>query len=267
MSLRTWALLFVLCNIFSPVALTVFDGDSFLRRDLAHEKYDQALEEVLAGSSIDATIHMLQSYSLYPTSSVAKKLSWLYDMLGDVVASAHWQQQYVRKANITQIQWLNEGIRQHYAEEYSAALRYYDALLDADASNVDALYHKGVTYQHLGDIQQAAECYFNSIQMDPFHTKAILNLAALHQKYGSYQDAVAYYEKGLDVFAKLGHQQSNRQNSEKYFHPHHSMVQYNLGLAYMQLNQLDKVGCIAIYVFAGSFPPSLYILFLSVTAN
>jgi tetratricopeptide (TPR) repeat protein len=231
----------------------VVDGDSFLLRDLAREKYDQALDKLHSGSSIDATIHMLHSYTLYPTASVAKKLSWLYDMLGDVAASAHWQQQYVRKANITQIQWLNDGIRNHYAEEYSTALWYYNKLLDADASNVDALYHKGVTYQHLGDIQQAAECYYNSIQMDPFHTKAILNLAALHQKYGSYQDAVVYYEKGLDVFERLGRQQSNPQNAEQYLHPHHSMVQYNLGLAYMQLNQLDKVYCALLSMYTCPF--------------
>jgi tetratricopeptide (TPR) repeat protein len=255
---KGWVVAVVLCCLCLPVLPTVVDRKSFLLRDLGREQYDEALHALHTASSADAANRMLQSYSLYPTTAVAKKISWLFDMLGNVAASSHWQQLFVRTANITHIQWLNEGIRHHYAEDYSAALHYYNALLEADASSVDALYHKGVTYQHLGDIQQAAGCYYDTIQLDPFHTKAILNLAALHQKYGSYQDAVNYYEKGLDVFQKLAHQRSDQQNSEStYLHPHHSMVQYNLGLAYMQLNQLDKVGYVALHLL------SMYAGFLS----
>jgi len=61
----------------------------------------------------------------------------------------------------------------------------------------------------------------------------------LHQRYGSFDDALNYYLQSMDLFEKVWVERG--QGRCVYAHPHSFMVQYNLGLAYFQLDQLDKV--------------------------
>lgn len=248
-------ILSVLCLYVSCWVIfgSIIDDRSFITRENSVKLLELANQKLLLSDVHEVLSILKKSFQYYPTATVARKLAWLCDMLGDSHGTYFWQQNQARLENPLILSWLNEGIQMHYRGEYYHALEYYDMILNVDPSNVDALYHKGVSHQYLGDIQNAADFYYSAIELEPTHSKAILNLAALHQKYGSYEDAVSYYLKGVELFANLtagnsepepvGQPEGELQPSKKlpYLHPHQIMVHYNLGLAYMQLNQLDKV--------------------------
>lgn len=231
----------------------LLDEGSYMARDSAWKLYLRGIGAFT--ESVDNSLHeLVKSYNVFPNAASARKLAWIYDMLGDQSSSLHWQRCVAQLDNATLTAWMHDGIRKHYAGEYHAALLHYDNILIIDPQHTDAMYHKGIAYQYLGDVQQAAEYYYQTIQLDNFHTKAILNLAALHQKYGSYADAVTYYLKGVAVFATLRQREAELAPSgTPYLHPHETMVQYNMGLAYMQLNQLDKVGLLCVITIVSRF--------------
>eukprot|EP01035_Chromulina_nebulosa_P002537 gene2537-3428_t len=80
---------------------------------------------------------------------------------------------------------LNGGINAHKNFDFGTAINYYDKILfTVDADCVEALFNKGVSYQHSGNIQVAADMYYRTIQLCPIHTKAIINMATLHHKFG-----------------------------------------------------------------------------------
>lgn len=219
------------------------DMGSFLARDRAWHAYVHGIEAI--PQNADKAIQELTlSFEVHPNVVSARKLAWIFDMLGDQVSSLHWQRLQASMENMSVIAWLQAGIQKHYAGDYVGALRKFDNILREDPNYAEALYHKGVSFQYLGDVQSAAEFYWRTTEVDPHHTKALLNLAALHQKYGSYDDAVRFYLRAAAVFSMIRQQSVpsySSVTSPPYLHPHDAMVQYNLGLAYMQLNKLDEV--------------------------
>jgi tetratricopeptide (TPR) repeat protein len=232
----------LLVSFWLGKTVAFIEEDGFLIRDRAWQTYLRGLD-AFQHSPRDALDHLTTSFTLYPTAPAARKLTWTYDMLGDRSASMYWLRNLLLLDNVTIMSWLEDGIRKHFAGDYVGAIVTYDTVLGVDPDHTDTMYHKGVAYQYLGDVQGAAEFYWQTVQLDPYHTRALLNLAALHQKYGSYDVALTYYLKGVDVFTMLKALQdpSDHAGTPPYLHPHDSMLQYNLGLAYMQLNRLDEV--------------------------
>lgn len=214
------------------------DTSSFLLRDKALQEHLTA-QQTLKDDPQQAAEHYTRSYELLANPLSARKLAWLHEMIGNHKQIWEWQQHYARNDWDGVLTHMNEGIRKHYEGDYQTAIEQYELAYSKDPSNPDALYLKGVTYQLLGDIHNAAASYYYAIELDPMHTKAILNLATLHQKYGSFDDSVNYYLEGIEAFRIL-EKRSPDDHSHQYLHPHNFMLQYNLGLAYYQRNELDK---------------------------
>jgi len=191
-------------------------------------------------SALSAIESYENSFRLLPNPLSAYRISWLLELLGERSSVHYWQQQYLRNDFDSIQELMNQGVVHHYSGHYDEAIAFYNQALRIDPFNYDALYHKGVSFQYMGNVQSAGYCYFDAITAEPLHTKAMLNMATLNQKYGSLDSAVAFYLQAESVFDKL-RSYPTVNNKCVYYHPHSMMVQYNLALAYFQLDQLDKV--------------------------
>lgn len=231
----------VVVSLFGVLSASLIDKSSFIHRETAVKFYEYGntvLHEQFAASA--AVENYEKSFRLQPNPLSAYRISWLLELLGDRSSVHYWQQKYLHNDYHFIQDLMNKGVLHHYSGHYEEAIAFYNQVLHIDPFNYDALYHKGVSYQYIGDVLNAGYCYYAAITAEPLQTKAMLNMATLNQKYGSLESAVTYYLQAENVFDQL---RSSPMANHKcaYFHPHSMMVQYNLALAYFQLDQLDKV--------------------------
>ncbi len=155
-------------------------------------------------------------------------------MSGNSTEAGKWNQQSLIHDTNNMRYLLQEGLKAHFAKDYSLAIEYYDQMLVLDPHSELALYNKAVTLQHAGDFQGAADLYDHALQANPFDMRSLLNLAVLHHKYGALTAAQPLYERGLTA-ARMFMQQ------QRHILPEWVMVQSNLGALYLQLGWLRKV--------------------------
>lgn len=231
----------VVVSLFKVIVASLLDQSSFIHRETALKHYELGNlllhEQFHAASAIDS---YERSFRLLPNPLSAYRIAWILELIGEHNLVHFWQQKYLHNDFHSVQELMNNGVQLHYSGLYDEAIIFYERVLLMDPFHYDALYHKGVSYQYMGDVQNAGYCYYAAIAAEPLHIKAMLNMATLNQKYGSLQIAVAYYLQAENIFEKLS-SYPKVGNMCAYFHPHSMMVQYNLALAYFQLDQLDQV--------------------------
>ena len=192
-------------------------------------------------------IFLKRSLQIYPTKQCAQILITIFsNLLFD------WSEVVYIQQNVLPNIYGNEnykfisenlynGINAHKNVDFGQAINYYDKILfEVDSNCVEALFHKGVSYQHSGNIQVAADMYYRAVQLCPIHTKAIINMATLHQRFGRVVDSIPFYLKGIAIiegFSVSFPEKHIMEKNEEYF-----MFYSNIALAYMQMGNMDKVG-------------------------
>ena len=213
------------------------DQDSVFVRMHAFDLYTRAMKQIRT-DPLQALSSLDQSFSAHPSHMVALRLAWLHEMSGNNVDTEKWYSIAGSLTNPTVNKLSTAGVAAHYSADYSTALAFYNQILEIDGGNVDAIFHKGVTYQYLGDIQIAADMYEQSYKLsDQLHFRSVLNLASLHHKFGAIPDAIRWYQTGLALFNCF----INISDANFYFHHERAKIVLNLGFAHFQLNAVERV--------------------------
>ena len=86
------------------------------------------------------------------------------------------------------------------------ALKHFDLSLKVLPNNFQALYNMGISYAVIGDTVKAIERYHKAIQLDPYYTSAINNLAVIYEKQLEFDSSIYYYEMAFksDTSATIG---------------------------------------------------------------
>lgn len=104
---------------------------------------------------------------------------------------------------------------------YEEAISLYDARLNVDAKDLEALQNKGVALHYLGKYEESISSYEKVLAMDPKHVDSLYSKGAALDALGKHEEAISWYDKALQVdpkrvdalngkgfaLAKLGRQQ------------------------------------------------------------
>jgi len=105
---------------------------------------------------------------------------------------------------------MNLGQRAAAVAEFRKAITAFKAVLEAEPDNLYAATYLGLTYYYAGDEGQARQTLEAVLERDPSYLWAIFNLAWIHETEGRTADALALYQRYLDVV------EQERQNPLKY---------------------------------------------------
>jgi len=97
--------------------------------------------------------------------------------------------------------WLQEGIREYEASNYSEAINYFNRQIRYDVRDKDAWYHKGKAWFHREKYDEAQSCFEKVIEIDETFVKAWKWLGNTHIKESQYAQAMNAYD---DAINKLG---------------------------------------------------------------
>ena len=108
---------------------------------------------------------------------------------------------------------VNLGLSYHSVGSYTAACTIYSTALNSGLTGPTLRYNYAVSLSHLGSILPAVEQYRLAIQerldVGEEYAEAWLNLAALHHKHGTLDDAIWHYDRtslailGVESYEKL----------------------------------------------------------------
>lgn len=114
---------------------------------------------------------------------------------------------------------LNLGITRFALDDATGALACFNALLERDGQDVEALVNSGVALQLQGDIRHATERLSRALAIDPDHADAHRYLGTLYNEAGRTEAAAGHLERALastpddpDLYAELAamHELSSR---------------------------------------------------------
>lgn len=251
MVMACWLLYWLLIFVLDPLKIhstALIDRGSIVSRAIAHSYFLQG-DSLLFSDPLTSIAMYEKCFAWHPTDIAAERLSMLYELLGDHINHSYWRELHLRRLNPIILRFIDLGIVAHYTGDYVEAITLYKSALTLDANNTEALYHLGVSYQHVGSVQRSADCYHAAIAVSPMHVKSILNYAALHHRYGSIDDGIEYYAMGVRLFEALrnsSHRQQHDVQQEQctfpYLHRSHIMLESNLAVALLQKDNLSEVG-------------------------
>lgn len=110
----------------------------------------------------------------------------------------------------TGVAMMNQGQRSAAVSEFRKAITAFKTVLEAEPDNLYAGTYLGLTYYYAGDEEQARQTLEAVLAKDPGYLWAIFNLAWIHETEGRTTDALALYQRYLDVV------EHERQNPLKY---------------------------------------------------
>jgi hypothetical protein len=90
--------------------------------------------------------------------------------------------------------------QEHEGDQYyRLAVKYYRQAVRSEPSNPLPRYNLGVTYQFLGETEQALACYGQALQLKPDLSDAMLNIGMIREQQGDFQAALRYYQAARQV--------------------------------------------------------------------
>jgi hypothetical protein len=105
---------------------------------------------------------------------------------------------------------LDKGERTAAVDKFRKATAQYEQLLKSEPDNQYARTYMGLTYYYMGDSKKALENLRAVLDKDPNYLWAIFNLAWVYETGGKSVDAMATYQKYIDVAP------AEKENTEKY---------------------------------------------------
>lgn len=139
-------------------------------------------------------------------------------------ANARWRQNQLSPEEQTHYALINcsLGNKRRWADDFQAAIDYYQQAILMDSTLIDAHYYLGGIYQMQGSVEKAIACYRRVLELQPEHPAAELDLANIrhtqqplstqqqtyyaiknlelghhHRGVGYLQDAIHYYEHAI----------------------------------------------------------------------
>lgn len=231
---------------------TVIYGDSFLQREIAFHHFKQALS-FLDSQPILAFQDLEKSFLTFPNIYTLEYLLQILDLLGQPKIVQDWMRYDDRSREVVS-DWqrisdrISHGRSFTSAQQYDEAIAVYDGILQQNPNFVDALFLKGAVLEKLGHLQQSAQQFEEVIRLFPIHTRSILSLGTLHQRYGDYRECFGLYERALSIY-QLYHKTAKEVNPHvSILHDDYLKVQGNLILAYFQQGNYLQVSRYLFYI-------------------
>jgi len=97
--------------------------------------------------------------------------------------------------------WNNLGLLLHRMGRYDEAQVAYGAALEQDGHCCEAVYNLGSLAEDRSDLEEAVRCYRRALGMSPDYADAHFNLAGVLSRLGRAADAVAHWQRYLDLDA------------------------------------------------------------------
>jgi tetratricopeptide (TPR) repeat protein len=97
--------------------------------------------------------------------------------------------------------WNNLGLLLHRMGRYDEAQAAYAAALEQDSRCCEAVYNLGSLAEDRSDLEEAVRCYRRALAMSPDYADAHFNLAGALSRLGQAADAVAHWQRYLDLDA------------------------------------------------------------------
>jgi tetratricopeptide (TPR) repeat protein len=231
--------------VFSVQKEQLVDSDSFISRFISRQQYISAINK-LSDDPIIAIKLFEESFALFPTSLVAEKLGWLHSLLQNNFDSNKWFERSNNLENSIVFNLSLLGIKACNDGDFNLAIDLFDRILSLQKQNSNALFHKSLAHQNLGDVETAAKILADCIAVDPLHVKAIINLAVLHHKYGSVATAIDFYLQGLVIFKSICKIEAFKTSFQNEF----VILRSNIILAYLSNGNINNVfNLFYIYIF------------------
>jgi tetratricopeptide (TPR) repeat protein len=140
-----------------------------------------------------------QSISLEPNNpSFYWRLGSIYQFDGTFKEAEDAYRQSIRLNPQYIASYLSLADMYEVMEDIDSAVAVYDALLSADSSQLDAMYHKGRVLFNRGgreDVQQAKEVWEELIAVDSEYSNALYSLGLLHDQRGQQAVALEYFRQ------------------------------------------------------------------------
>lgn len=126
--------------------------------------------------------------------------------------------------------WYDRGVALHREQNDEQAIQAFKRATELEPENAEYWFSLGVSQIAAGQAIEGGDSYYMALQKDETHIKSLLNLAAVHHKYGSVEDSLPFYE-GLQPLMMRG----VPVNVE-----HYLMNVHNLCVAYMQAGKYEE---------------------------
>ena len=97
--------------------------------------------------------------------------------------------------------WNNLGLLLHRMGRYDEARRAYEAAREHDAECCEAAYNLGSLSEDRGDLEEAVRCYRAALALSPDYADAHFNLAGALARAGRGGEAVAHWQRYLELDA------------------------------------------------------------------
>ena len=97
--------------------------------------------------------------------------------------------------------WNNLGLLLHRMGRHDEAHASYVAALEQDGGCCEAVYNLGSLAEDRSDLEEAVRCYRRALTMSPDYADAHFNLAGVLSRLGRSDDAVAHWQRYLELDA------------------------------------------------------------------
>ena len=177
------------------------DRESFLARAEAR-RLIHSLTAINDRHIVHQLDELMFAFSVFPSASLAEFIAREWEKAGVnyLDQALLWYEKTLALNNTNKHALLTVGIAQHRAGKYLTAMELFARLVTVDEHDMDGWFHLGLTMQHYGDIQLAAEYYERCLSANDHHVRARINLASLHHQHGLLSDAFIHYEVLLQQF-------------------------------------------------------------------
>ena len=97
------------------------------------------------------------------------------------------------------------------SHEYRDAIADYQSAIDLDPDFIDAHYHRGCSYQSLGDLSAARADFSHSIDIDPNYAPAYYQRGKIHSRLGDRPGAISDYHHAANLYLDRGDSKTYQQ--------------------------------------------------------
>lgn len=232
----------------------IFNANHPVLKSLSVKLYNEALHYWrVPPLDVDPKMALIEylsrSYSIWPNSEASEGLGDVFSSINNHAASIVWYELAM------EIKPKDVGVIIKLGFEYHKSGRFGDAIallqrgvnfhIQNQKNTIDykgktynqvmgaLLYHIGLSYSYLGDVQAAAHYFNNSINLSEENTAARINLAAILQKLGNIDDSVYHYDYVVDQVHRDFDAYANQIDN------HFMMSSSNKIMAFYQLSNFD----------------------------
>lgn len=162
-----------------------------------------------------------------------------------------------KREGIDSWEWNNKGVSLNSLSKYPGAIECFDKAINIDPLNSGAWNNKGISLRLLGRQREALSCYEKALKLNPSNARAWANKGDLLSGLGQLDDALECLNQALDIkpvdlylISQIGGMLSMfkpadiRALCQKIVRlnlkPYNRDGLYNLGLCYLQLEDVDN---------------------------